>query len=255
MIQIVRSLASVAPLFAGWQETIIWSCLQGEMGEVYAPVGEAPVSALATLGDFTFLAGEPREELVRFLPPNRRPDYHILVPQNEGWARCIAGVYPQARRVTRYATEKTGMLFDRTRLARLAARLSPSDQLCPVNATLYQRCLASPWSRDLVAQFPTPAVFARRGLGMAVLRRGRLVAGAASYSRYRGGIEVEVDTHPACRGQGLATAASAALLLACLDRGLYPSWDAHTRQSLALAEKLGYRYSHAYPAYEVAWTP
>ena len=248
MIQIVRSMASVAPLFAGWQETIIWSCLQGEMGEVYAPVGEAPVSALATLGDFTFLAGEPREELVRFLPPNRRPDYHILVPQNEGWARCIAGVYPQARRVTRYATEKTGMLFDRTRLARLAARLSPSDQLCPVNATLYQRCLASPWSRDLVAQFPTPAVFARRGLGMAVLRRGRLVAGAASYSRYRGGIEVEVDTHPACRGQGLATAASAALLLACLDRGLYPSWDAHTRQSLALAEKLGYRYSHAYPA-------
>ena len=76
--------------FAGWQETIIWSCLQGEMGEVYAPVGEDPVSALATLGDFTFLAGEPREELVRFLPQNRRPDYHILVPQN-GWARCIAG--------------------------------------------------------------------------------------------------------------------------------------------------------------------
>ena len=180
MIQIVRSMASVAPLCAGWQETIIWACLQGEMGEVYAPVGEAPVSALATLGDFTFLAGEPREELVRFLPSNRRPDYHILVPQNEGWARCIAGVYPQARRVTRYATEKTGMLFDRTRLARLAARLSPSDQLCPVNATLYQRCLASPWSRDLVAQFPTSAVFARRGLGMAVLRRGRLVAGAAS---------------------------------------------------------------------------
>lgn len=34
MIQIVRSMASVAPLFAGWQETIIWSCLQGEMGEV-----------------------------------------------------------------------------------------------------------------------------------------------------------------------------------------------------------------------------
>lgn len=105
--------------------------------------------------------------------------------------------------MTRYATEKTGMLFDRTRLARLAARLSPSDQLCPVNTTLYQRCLASPWSRDLVAQFPTPAVFARRGLGMAVLRRGRLVAGAASYSRYRGGIEVEVDTHPAWPGPGI----------------------------------------------------
>ena len=252
MIQIVRSMASVAPLFAGWQETIIWSCLQGEMGEVYAPVGEAPVSALATLGDFTFLAGEPREELVRFLPPSRRPDYHILVPQNEGWARCIAGVYPQARRVTRYATEKTGMLFDRTRLARLAARLSPSDQLCPVNTTLYQRCLASPWSRDLVAQFPTPAVFARRGLGMAVLRRGRLVAGAASYSRYRGGIEVEVDTAPAHRGYGYATLAAAKLILTAHQQGKIATWDAANETSAHIAQKLGYRVTCAYQVFTTA---
>lgn len=95
MIQIVRSMASVAPLFAGWQETIIWSCLQGEMGEVYAPVGEAPVSALATLGDFTFLAGEPREELVRFLPPNRRPDYHILVPRTRDGPGALPGCTPR----------------------------------------------------------------------------------------------------------------------------------------------------------------
>lgn len=164
-------------------------------------------------------------------------------------------MYPQARRVTRYATEKTGMLFDRTRLARLAARLCPvgpalSREYNPLS-TVFGQSL-EPGSGGPVSH-PCGLCPPRSGDGGPP--PGRLVAGAASYSRYRGGIEVEVDTHPACRGQGLATAASAALLLACLDRGLYPSWDAHTRQSLALAEKLGYRYSHAYPAYEVAWTP
>ena len=102
-----------------------------------------------------------------------------------------------------------------------------------------------------MAQFPTEGDYARLGLGVAVVRQGELVAGASSYARYRTGIEIEVDTRPDCRRQGLATAASAALLLRCLDRGLYPSWDAHTPTSLALAEKLGYGFSHGYVAYEL----
>ena len=133
----------------------------------------------------------------------------------------------------------------------LAGRLLPGDALRPIQGQLYHRCLADPWSRDLVAQFPTEGDYARLGLGVAVVRQGELVAGASSYARYRTGIEIEVDTRPDCRRQGLATAASAALLLRCLDRGLYPSWDAHTPTSLALAEKLGYGFSHGYVAYEI----
>ena len=38
-----------------------------------------------------------------------------------------------------------------------------------------------------------------------------------------------------------APACGAALVLTCLARGLYPSWDAANRESVALAEKLGYR--------------
>ena len=36
-----------------------------------------------------------------------------------------------------------------------------------------------------------------------------------------------------------------------LEEGLYPSWDAHNMDSVRLAEKLGYKFSHAYTAYEV----
>ena len=83
------------------------------------------------------------------------------------------------------------------------------------------------------------------------IENGQLVSGASSYSRYREGIEIEVDTRPDCRRRSLATACSAALILTCLDAGLYPSWDAQNLWSVGLAQKLGYTFSHEYPAYEM----
>ncbi len=93
--------------------------------------------------------------------------------------------------------------------------------------------------------------FLERGLGIVALKDGQLAAGASSYSRYREGIEIEVDTRQDQRRLGLATACCARLILECLNRGLYPSWDAQNRISLHLAEMLGYEFSHEYPAYEV----
>lgn len=40
--------------------------------------------------------------------------------------------------------------------------------------------------------------------------------------------------------------------LKCLEEGLYPSWDAQNMNSVRLAAKLGYVYSHEYVAYEVS---
>ena len=45
--------------------------------------------------------------------------------------------------------------------------------------------------------------------------------------------------------------ACSALILLCLEEGLYPSWDAQDMHSVRLAEKLGYEFDHAYMAYEV----
>ena len=84
-----------------------------------------------------------------------------------------------------------------------------------------------------------------------LLKNGKIVSGASSYTRYREGIEIEVDTAAPERRNHLATVACAALILRCLEEGLYPSWDAHNMDSVRLAEKLGYKFSHAYTAYEV----
>ena len=74
---------------------------------------------------------------------------------------------------------------------------------------------------------------------------------STEYARYKEGIEIEVDTVSEERRKGLATIVSSALILQCLEEGLYPSWDAQNRISVHLAEKLGYAFDHEYTVYEV----
>ena len=119
--------------------------------------------------------------------------------------------------------------------------------LCRIDAALCEILLQENWSRDLCALFGGGADFFRRGLGFAVLHRGKPVAGASSYTVYDDGIEIEIDTSPAYRRRGLASACGARLVLECLDRGLNPCWDAHDLRSAALAKKLGYTNAKAYP--------
>ena len=68
---------------------------------------------------------------------------------------------------------------------------------------------------------------------------------------YRGGIEIEIGTREDYRRKGLASVCGAKLILECMDRNLYPSWDAQNKWSVSLAEKLGYHFERAYPAYEI----
>lgn len=236
-----------APLFGAWPETILWSCLQGVMGAVYGDAPAAPCSAAAVLGDFCFLAGAPLAELAE-QALGGRPSC-ILIPQDHHWNVAIIRQFgDRAAPMTRYATRKDPAAFDRLHLQKLASGLGSEYTICIINNDLYRWCKKEAWSRDLVAQFQDWPSFRDLGLGYVVLKNGRPVSGASSYSRYRDGIEIEIDTHPDYRRQGLAQACGARLILECLDRGLYPSWDAHTPASLALAERLGYTLSHPYPA-------
>ena len=86
---------------------------------------------------------------------------------------------------------------------------------------------------------------------MVILKDGIPVSGASSYASYQGGIEIDVDTKEGYRRKGLAYRCAARLILECLARNLYPSWDAQNLWSLALAKKLGYQYENSYTAYEI----
>ena len=238
----MTDLERIAPLFDGWEETMVWSCLQGVMGR--AMWNEGVTAGLIASGDFCFLAGEPdRALLARAAGP-------ILAPRTPDWHPLIEAYFgPRAIPETRYAIKKEPGIFDRRRLEALAAALPAGYELRLIDEAMVPVLLAQAWSRDLCAAFDSPADCCRRGVGVAALYEGVPVAGAGSYCVYRGGIEVEIDTRPDHRRRGLATACGARLILECLDRGLYPSWDAIDLRSAALAEKLGYRRGDPYPVY------
>ena len=104
---------------------------------------------------------------------------------------------------------------------------------------------------DCVSVFGSKEKYLELGRGYAVMKEGKIVSAASSYSRYRGGIDVEIDTVRQERRKGLGTAVAAKLILSCLDEGLYPAWDAANMLSVRLAEKLGYEFSREYVCFEV----
>jgi len=246
MVYEITDTSKVRNLFDGWQETLIDSCLQNVMGKVFVTDPEHPVSAFAFVGCFGFYAGEPDRELVAGKPDG----FVIMVPRDERWAPLIEECFPSARRVTRYAIRKDTR-FDPTALRKEADSLPEGYEMKEIDAEIYDLCLENPVTRDFVSAFESKEKYLELGRGMVILRDGRIVSGASSYTRYREGIEIEVDTAEAERGKHLATAVCAALILRCLEEGLYPSWDAQNMNSVRLAEKLGYEFSHEYAAYEV----
>lgn len=241
-----------APIFGGWEETMIWSCLQGVMGHIYADDKAKPLSAMAILGDFCFLAGSPDEELASYKPEWCTQDFIIIVPQNRQWGAVIEKCYgDKARKVVRYAMKKEPDIFNRNRLENIIEQLPSEYTLRMIDEPVFHECRKENWCGDLVSQFADYNSYQRMGLGVVVMRDEVPVAGASSYTVYQGGIEVEIDTKMEYRRRGLATVCGAKLILECLDRGWYPSWDAQNLWSVALAEKLGYHFSHEYDAYEV----
>ena len=249
-------LRRAAVFFEGWQETMIWSALQNIQGRVFADLPENPSSAAVVLGDFCFLAGRPDAGLIQFAASLE--DYPlsmcIMVPQDSNWAQLIEKSLGQrARKVTRYATEKDGNAFDRCSLEAMAENVPEGYVLQMFDHNLYRQAVSADWSLSLAIQFDSYEMFQSLGIGIAAVDRkdGKLAAGAASYSRYEKGIEIEIDTHPDHRLKGLARCCGARLILECLNRRLYPSWDAQNPESLHLAESFGYKPAGTYTAYEI----
>ncbi len=241
---------NIKEIFETWNETIIWSCLQGIMGEIYT--NSAEDSAVAILGDFAFYAGNPSEELVRFEPGSCKQNFMIMVPQNDEWADLIEKCYgANAKKVIRYAFKKEKDIFDTCKLEQVILKLPKGYDLKLLEEQEYDLCQSSRWANDLVSQFEDYMTYKELGMGVVVLKDGELIAGASSYSRYNEGIEIEIDTREDHRRKGLAYACAAKLILECLKKDLYPSWDAQNKWSVALAEKLGYHFSHEYIAYEI----
>jgi GNAT superfamily N-acetyltransferase len=247
-----KNMQKIIPLFDGWNETLLWSCLQGYMGNAWTDDIQNPQSAQIITGDFCFFAGIANLELVKNIPISFPAPCILMVPQNEEWAKQIEKAYKaNCEKFMRFAIKKEPEIFDSAKLASYVEKLPPAYSIRAIDEERYRKIGQENWSRDLCSQFPTYQDYQQFGIGFVVLYQGEIVCGASSYTVYEQGIEIEIDTKEEHRRKGLALACAAKLVLTCMDRGLYPSWDAANRASVALAEKLGYHFDKEYITYAV----
>ena len=254
MLSFVTNPDTVAPLFAGCAHTMVRSCLQGIMGRLYASGETQPDAAMAVLGDFVFLAGKARAAfLLDFQRQLWDGSLKIFVPCHPHWNEAIETAFSgQWKKAVRYAFEKDPQAFDTKKLQSFSQALPEGFRLTAIGEAWFSYCKNTAWCRDFVSQYGDYPQYAKHGLGVLAIKDGVPASGASSYSGYEGGIEIQIETREDFRRRGLAAACGAALILACLKRGLSPSWDAHNPESAALAQKLGYRPSRQYLSYHVS---
>ena len=233
---------ALLPLFPGPRDALLLSGLQGHLGQaLLSAEGE---SALVLVGGFAFLGGAPHPALI-YAATDARPSGFLTFSGSPDWL-SLARALGAGREMTRFNLE-TPERFDEARL-RLLARPPAGFRLQRVDTpALYEACRMAGGIGDIVNNYADYAAFSRHGLAIAALRGDEIAAGCGAYAHADGQLEVEIDTAVAYRRQGLATACGAAFVLACLEKGLRPHWDAMTPVSAALAARLGFLHPRPYP--------
>ena len=89
IMELCQSPENVPLLFARWRATLIYSYLQGCMGEWYVNENDNPKSVQIVVADFVYYASILNIELVW----NIHCDFSIAVPQTEEWSSLIKEVY------------------------------------------------------------------------------------------------------------------------------------------------------------------
>lgn len=231
--------------------TIADAILEGTMGQVLVDDGQNPQVAVLSLPAYKLfiLGGDPQHKAAGdFLMS--LPGFSTLMIGKSGWVDRLEEVQPgKTARVKRYAFSSESL--DPEKLMEIRASLPEAytlEKISPARA----RQIASEKNEvteDSFFGFSSADDFLARGIGFCTLAGDELACAATTAAVCSKGAEVQINTHRKYRGRGLASATGAALILACLEQGLDPNWDAATEISAGLARKLGYTPRGEYDTY------
>lgn len=246
-----RQMKALLPLFERDTHIIARSCCQGLVRcRAFADDAKKPTATVVVMRRFgiAFAAGDARHAagLLDMLR-GWHPWYEIADPP-DAWQPALAAWSRESHATVRYAMTNDPGAFDLS-ILRVLGNAPDGCEIRAYDSGLVRQALAAGWSEDQLGGFQSATTFLRDGLGIAVVRDGKLVAGCTSFCRHADGYEIQIDTHPDMRGRGYATAAGAVFILEALMRGQTPYWDAANASSLRLAQKLGYVFDRAYPAW------
>jgi GNAT superfamily N-acetyltransferase len=255
VIELSRTeLHNIRPLCAAGNDVVLQPCIEGNIGRVWANNIIGPTWAIAVAGDFCFLLGsidnDSDDTLTRMLSENCRRK--IIVTDEESWISLIRRQFgDRINRFKRFAFKNEPNIFDKKLLNGFISSVETEFQIVPIDESIYYKALEDEFTADFCSFFPSLEEFLEHGIGYVIMCNGEIISGASSYTYCKGSIEITIGTKVEYRRKGLAAACAARLILECLDRNIYPRWDAANKESVALAEKLGYNLDKEYEVYSI----
>ena len=256
MIELLKEeIYNIRPLCMRREEDVVlWSCVEGNIGRVWVNDKNNATGAIVVAADFCFLLGSVEKNndvmLTKVLSENCRGK--VIVTDVESWSSFIENQYPNSfRRFKRFAFKKELSIFDKKQLNNFALSVEPEFQIVKMDESIYYKALEEAFTADFCSFFSSADEFLKHGIGYVIMHNDEIIAGASSYTYCEGNIEITIGTKVNHRRKGLALACAAKLILECLDRNIYPRWDAANLESVALAEKLGYHFKKEYEVYSL----
>lgn len=213
---------------------------------------------LYLIGDCCFFGGDSNsinaEEIIRNIPEDFNRKEILMIPSNEQWGNIIEKICrDKCKKYNRYSIKKNTD-FNVDKLKEYENGLPLDYYYRKIDKDIYNKYKNEKWFKDFCSQFIDYSDYEKRGIGFVIINQysNEAVCGASSYTIYRSGIEIQIETKQEYRRKGLATMCGAKLILECLKRNIYPGWDADNKESLMLAEKLGYSLDKEYTTYLVS---
>jgi len=245
-----NKLNNIALLFEGWNDVAILSCLQGHTGHVWVDDEDDPTVAKIVFNDSCYVAGDANsplaKEILRQIPAGSE-----LQVNSEAWHKVVKEEIPNTTYpLTRFKFKKDSTLFDKEKLQSYIQALPKEYTIASIDETMFS-CFPTEVFDYHCTQFASYSDFQKYGAGFVVLHQAEPVCVASSYIYSDNLIDIQIDTDRAHQRKGLATACSARLILECLDKGIFPCWDADCDESRYLAEKLGYQLEKEIVSYEI----
>jgi RimJ/RimL family protein N-acetyltransferase len=227
------------PLFNNCQydRVLIDSVLEGNFGSAYADSVSQPMVARLDSGAFTMLGGNPIAAGVKDLL--RRAPIYYVTPQDNEW-RCLIqdefGTRISALPFTDYSSKS----LDPARLAKLIWTVPPTFELKRIDKPLAEQLPSDIGNEYFFENFQSVDDFLGRGIGFCILHQNKIVSAATSMAQSSKAIDIEIETVPDFRKQGLGSVVGAKLVSYCLEQRIEPRWLAANAISEKLALKLGY---------------
>jgi GNAT superfamily N-acetyltransferase len=236
------------------EEVVLKSYIQGMLGKAWVNCKVNPTTAIVIVADFCFLLGviDPKEEseIIKILSEDAKG--RIIVPENFELASLIESNFISGlKKFNRYAIKWEPDVFDKKELSEFVLAVQSEFTILRINESIYHKALEQFWTADFCSNFASLEEFLKHGIGYVIMKDGEIIAGASSYTYCNGAIEITIETKSEYRRKGLALACASKVILECLDRGIYPRWDAANKNSVALAEKLGYHFDKEYSVYSI----